>query len=463
MAEKTKPIVPARVNRSAPTRVWDGFFKLDTYRASYERYDNTMSQERTLEVFERGDAVAALLFDIDTDEVLLVEQFRLPTLLRGGSGWIVETAAGMFKGNESPAQCLRREVLEETGFQIADLKQIGKFFVSPGGTTERIFLFYAEVRSTMSTATSQENWGQLSDAENIRRLAIPIDEFFAKLEHGTFEDAKLIIAAQWLRLERARRPAERSEETSRTVSYRCIGPTMRRQKSEKIVGYKTGSISAVKDVDVWVNPTDTDMILDAFRSRTVSATIRRLGAEKALTGEKRIRSDTIGADLRRKLGDVEFVEPTTVIDTTPGALKETHNVRRIFHIAVCPGSIGNSLQSRPETLEDCVDEVLAKVENGNRSLLGTRPQYRSVLFPILGTGQGGFFSADVIPRLVRRAIAYFEDNPSAGINKIYFCGYTQGDVELLKQEFQKGVDAEQLERMPDEAQRAAKSPAPGRN
>jgi len=67
----------------------------------------------------------------------------------------------------------------------------------------------------------------------------------------------------------------------------------------------------------------------------------------------------------------------------------------------------------------------------------------------------------VIPRLVRRAIAYFKNNPSAGISRIYFCGYTQGDVELLKQEFQKEVDEKQLERMADEPGGAAKSAAPG--
>jgi hypothetical protein len=58
-------------------------FKVDEYRGCYERYDNTMSDEQRLLVFERGDSVAALLFDPSHREVILVEQFRLPTRANG--------------------------------------------------------------------------------------------------------------------------------------------------------------------------------------------------------------------------------------------------------------------------------------------------------------------------------------------------------------------------------------------
>ncbi len=440
MAILEKRSVPSRVEKSEPERVYAGFFKIDRYRLRYERFDNTMSAEQVLEVAERGDAVAVLIVDAEEDEVLLVEQFRLPTLVRGGSGWIVELAAGMIRDAESPSDCLRREVLEETGYQVTDLEFIAKFFVSPGGSTERIYLYYAEVRFS---DLKRQGGGIVKEGENIRSVRLKIDDFLKKLESGDFEDAKLIVAGQWLKAERAGQPAEKSDKTTRTVDFRVKRTAKRSRGPEQIIGYKTGSITAITDVDVWVNPTDTDMMLDSFRSRSVSAVIRTHGAEKHVGPEQRIKKDTIGGALRESLSGMEYVKLTQVIATTPGALTSTNNVKKIIHVAVVPGAIGTGLEKREETLEQCVDKVLVYVESKNWAMLPESSRCTSILFPILGTGPGGFFNRDVIPRLVRRAIDYAKSNPKAGLRKIYFCGYTNSDRDLLEQELSA---AEELER-----------------
>src|SRR5262245_14824782 len=135
MNQSLKPVRPFKVEIAGPELGYDGFFKLEKYRVRHERFDGRLGDERTLEVFERGDAVAVLLLDPDEEEVFLVEQFRLPTRLRGGSGWILEPPAGMIRPGESPQDCIRREVIEETGYQLTELAEIDRFFCSPGGST----------------------------------------------------------------------------------------------------------------------------------------------------------------------------------------------------------------------------------------------------------------------------------------------------------------------------------------
>ena len=421
MESAHKTVRPSKVEISGPENGYDGYFKLEKYEVTHERFDGSMSRKQTIEVFERGDAVSVLLVDPDNDELFLVEQFRLPARLRGGSGWLIEPPAGVIRKDEAPQDCIRREIIEETGYQVTELTEIARFFTSPGGTTERIFLFYAEVRATDKKGSGG---GVLRDGEDIRIQRIKIDEFFAKLARREFEDAKLIIAGQWLQGERAKLPAEKLPTVSHTFDFRLRG-------TEKVVGYKTGSIIAVTDVDVWVNPTDCDMLMDPFRGRSVSAAIRLHGAEK-YEDSGRIKDDTIAKALSERLDPRGFVRPKTVVDTIAGALERTHNVKRIFHVAVVPGAMGKfEKEEGPDTLERCVGNVLASIDSKNGGFFGGTV-YESVLFPILGTGQGGYFNRDVIPRLAQRAIQYFKENPRSRLCKIYFCAYTQSDRDILE-------------------------------
>ena len=68
---------------------------------------------------------------------------------------------------------------------------------------------------------------------------------------------------------------------------------------------------------------------------------------------------------------------------------------------------------------------------GRRPLLGGS-RYRSVLIPMIGTGQGGFEVAAVAPRLIARAISYFQSSPHSGIAEIYFSAYSLGDADVCE-------------------------------
>ena len=98
--------------------VYDGFFRMDRYRLRHRKFDGSWTPEVSREIFERGNAVATLLYDPALDTVVMVEQFRLPAYLAGRSAWCMETPAGIVKPGEELAEVARREALEETGCEI---------------------------------------------------------------------------------------------------------------------------------------------------------------------------------------------------------------------------------------------------------------------------------------------------------------------------------------------------------
>jgi ADP-ribose pyrophosphatase len=423
MTSENRPPPSKHTFRRTQRLVDDSFCQLDEYHGAFEQYDNKMSPERRFLVFERGDSVAALVFDPFQREVVLVEQFRLPTAGKGArNGWVIELPAGVVRQNETPRDSIIRELREETGYQVSELEPIATFFVSPGGTSERIFLYYAEVRSTQKLGAGG---GTKWEGEDIKTVRMPVNQFFDKLQAQQFEDAKLIMAGLWLKARRQLVPADDVEPThpvERKVKMPLAGG--RRRVSDKIVGYMSGNILRVKDIDVWVNPLTTDMMLDRFTDRTVSAVIRRSGAEK-YPGGKRIRRDTIGEELQRAMGGRPFVAPAKVIDTSSGELAASNGVQRIFHVATTKGEIGEELGSDLDTLERCVDNVLSAIER--------RRRYTSVLFPMLGTGEGGFAVNDVALRLMLRAIEFFRGHPAARLQRIYFLGYSNFDANVLEE------------------------------
>jgi len=181
-------------------RAFDDFFKIDEFLVSHEQIDGTMSAGQKRLVFERGDAVAVLLLNVDMKSVVAVEQFRVAVFVgrrrddrSTTDGWIIETVAGAIDANETPEAAAIRETFEETGYQIREPRLISKFFTSPGGVSERVFLYFAEV-----TDTDRIGKGGGIDDEDIKIVQLAIDELFDRLAQGSIEDPKLLIGAYWL-------------------------------------------------------------------------------------------------------------------------------------------------------------------------------------------------------------------------------------------------------------------------
>ncbi len=177
-------------------KVYDGFYKLYETEVSYERFNSQMTKPLPRLCFERGDSVAAILFNTDTQKAVFVKQFKYPTYEKG-AGWILEVVAGMPEAKESMEKALKREVLEETGYEIniKSIELIANFFVSPNCSSDRTFLYYTKI--TKANRVS-EGGGIASEGEDIELVEYSIKELIDLFERGIFQDAKTIIGIQWL-------------------------------------------------------------------------------------------------------------------------------------------------------------------------------------------------------------------------------------------------------------------------
>lgn len=90
-------------------------------------------------VVENRSYATVMCFDED-GQVILVKQFRYPWM---SSSW--EAPSGILEDDESPEECARREVREETGYEVIKLVSLSKYH--PTGLGPGVcHLFTATVR-----------------------------------------------------------------------------------------------------------------------------------------------------------------------------------------------------------------------------------------------------------------------------------------------------------------------------
>ncbi|MGO9132764.1 MAG: NUDIX domain-containing protein [Methylovirgula sp.] len=452
-----------RVQIQKQSRIFDDFFKIDEIIVAHEQYDGTMSAEQRRLVFERGDSVAVLILDLDSNTVAATEQFKVPTMMARRrddpsttNGWITEAMAGMIDPDETPIGAVIREAMEETGYKIRNPKLIAKFFSSPGGTSERIFLFFATVRG----ADRLSKGGGL-DGEDVRALHIPVADLFNQLDSGLLEDPKLIIAAYWLQnyLHACRElghlvelvpPREHIAALARskildhsTVRYALA------DRKDVTIGYKTGPIDQIHGVSIWVNSENTDMMMDRVIGQTISAKIRYLGANK--DEQKTVVEDTIAEGLRNAVGLRAHVKVGTVLMTEAGMLSSSHQVRKIFHVASVEGGPGERVQAHPDRLNECVENLLIRADQENSRfwrVLFKKNDLTSILIPMLGAGDGGLAVETVAQALIPTAVNYFRSNPLSSVKEVYFLAFKSRDRDacdsVLEQLRSDGI----LQRLP---------------
>lgn len=180
---------------------YSGFFRMEKYRLRHELFAGGWSADISRECLERGHAVAVLLYDPDSDQVVLLEQFRIGALEFPGGPWLLEIVAGIMDDpDETTEDVARRETEEEAGCEFLDLIPVCRYLVSPGGTSESITLFCGRVDA--STIKDQVR-GIATEHEDIRLHVVSRTEALALLASGRINSAAPIIALQWLELNRA--------------------------------------------------------------------------------------------------------------------------------------------------------------------------------------------------------------------------------------------------------------------
>jgi nudix-type nucleoside diphosphatase (YffH/AdpP family) len=146
------------------------------------------------EIYYRPDAVAVLMVDNAEQKLLLTSQFRVASYINGNpSGNLIEACAGLIDEGESPEQAAMREAVEETGFQVQNLKKIGAVYPSAGGVTEYLHLF---IGAYDSKGAHEKGGGLEEEGEYIELLELSFDEAREKVLSGYFNDAKTLLLLQ---------------------------------------------------------------------------------------------------------------------------------------------------------------------------------------------------------------------------------------------------------------------------
>jgi ADP-ribose pyrophosphatase len=176
--------------------MYAGYFQLNRYSYQIELYQGGWSPVFQREIFERGHAAAALLVDADNEKVVLIEQFRPGAVGVNQNPWLIELVAGIIETGEKPEEVVRRESIEEAGCEVKRVKKLYEYLVTPGGSTESVCLYLAEVDATNLVEIA----GLETENENIKVLSFSVEEAFRLLNSGKVNNGMTLIALQWLQL-----------------------------------------------------------------------------------------------------------------------------------------------------------------------------------------------------------------------------------------------------------------------
>lgn len=92
------------------------------------------------------------------------------------------------ESGETPEDVVRREVMEEAGYKVDNIELLARIYPSPGGMSERIYIYYAEV-----IERENDGGGVAHEHEDIRVIELPAARVYEILEKGEIEDAKTVI------------------------------------------------------------------------------------------------------------------------------------------------------------------------------------------------------------------------------------------------------------------------------
>jgi ADP-ribose pyrophosphatase len=128
-----------------------------------------------------GAGAVGVLALTSSEDVLLVRQFREPVRRE-----MLEIPAGLRDvEGETPEECARRELLEETGYAAARIEPLGRGFFSSSGLTDERYLLYRAVVPDVPSADPEVG---------IDLVRMPFAEALREVEDGGIEDAKTALA-----------------------------------------------------------------------------------------------------------------------------------------------------------------------------------------------------------------------------------------------------------------------------
>jgi ADP-ribose pyrophosphatase len=141
---------------------YDGYFRIDRYRLRHRVYEGGWSREVMREVFERGHAASVLPYDPVRDAVVLIEQFRIGAYTADWKPWIEEIVAGVIEPGETAEAVAHRETVEETGCTTTDLVKICDLVGLRAGRFDNSAIIIALQWLALNRDDLRQRWGVVS-------------------------------------------------------------------------------------------------------------------------------------------------------------------------------------------------------------------------------------------------------------------------------------------------------------
>jgi ADP-ribose pyrophosphatase len=116
-------------------------------------------------------------------KLILIKQYRF-----AARGRLLEFPAGTVEANEDPAETVKREIEEETGYRANEWKKLGQFFLAPGYSDEIIYVFLAKDLEKSDVPQA------LDEDEDLEVVFMSPSQLEESIQMGDPVDAKSIAA-----------------------------------------------------------------------------------------------------------------------------------------------------------------------------------------------------------------------------------------------------------------------------
>ena len=156
-------------------------------------FENGRKELMVREIYNSGNGAAVLLYNQQVRQIVLLRQFRLAVWLSGKSdGFLMEVCAGMLDSMH-PEEAIIKEIAEETGLIVSQLRKIGEVYATPGAHEEKVHLYMAVYNPDTLFAGFRHN---PDEQEELEVLAISFDEAKDMVKNSKVEDAKTLLLLQ---------------------------------------------------------------------------------------------------------------------------------------------------------------------------------------------------------------------------------------------------------------------------